>query len=72
MTHWHICNKYSCDDVFEIPLPTCILPFFFSPQNRDLLVSALVNISKLAFYFVSRFAKHPMEFVQFESKIDLP
>jgi hypothetical protein len=71
MTHWHICNKYSCDDVSEIPLPTCILLFFFSPQNRDLLVSALVNISKLAFYFVSRFLKHLLVLAQFESKIDL-
>ena len=49
----------------------CILPFVSSPQNRDLLGSALVSISKLAFDSVSRFVEHLMELVlRFENKIN--
>ena len=36
MTHWHICNKYSCDDVSDIPLliSVHIAIRFFSSKSR--------------------------------------
>ena len=72
MMYWRICSRYQCDDVSDIPLLVCILPFVSSPQNRIPSGSVSVNISKLAFDSVSRFVKQLMELVRFENKINPP